>query len=198
MEAFAIELGQARQGSSEALSGLLGRYRTLLLWTAIQSMNSDLLTKAGASDVVQETMLEAVRDFPNFCGSSDEQWQAWLRQILANNVANFDRRYRRTSKRALNRELSIDDKSAVRRDAESMVQREPMPDVQVIEKESAEAVRSAMVRLPDDYREILNLRYQNQLGFAEIAVRMSRSENAVRKLWARALHAMQSHMDGKA
>jgi len=42
------------------------------------------------------------------------------------------------------------------------------------------------------------LRYQNQLGFAEIAVRMSRSENAVRKLWARALHAMQSHMDGKA
>jgi len=198
MEAFAIELGQARQGSSEALSGLLGRYRTLLLWTAIQSMNSDLLTKAGASDVVQETMLEAVRDFANFCGSSDEQWQAWLRQILANNLANFDRRYRRTSKRALNRELSIDDKSAVRRDAESMVQREPMPDVQVIEKESAEAVRSAMVRLPDDYREILNLRYQNQLGFAEIAVRMSRSENAVRKLWARALNAMQSHMDGKA
>ena len=198
MEVFAIELGQAREGSSEALSGLLGRYRNLLLWTAIQSMNSDLLTKAGASDVVQETMLEAVRDFANFCGSSDEQWQAWLRQILANNLANFDRQYQQTSKRAMGREQSIDDQSAVRRDAESIVQREPMPDVQVIEKERAEAVRSAMVSLPEDYREILNLRYQNQLGFAEIAVRMSRSENAARKLWARALHSLQSQMDDEA
>ena len=98
---FNHQLHQAREGSSEALSNLLGRYRSLLLWTANQTLDSELRTKMGASDVVQETMLEAVRDFQQFFGETDEEWQAWLRQVLSNNLNNADRRFRRTTKRSL-------------------------------------------------------------------------------------------------
>ena len=195
MTDFIHQLLQAREGSSEALSNLLGKYRRLLLWTANQTLDAELRTKMGASDVVQETMLEAVRDFQQFCGETDEEWQAWLRQVLANNLANADRRFRRTTKRSLEREKSMDAKSAVRRAVEFSAQREVSPDVLAIQKESGISLHLAITALPDDYRQLLMLRYQQQMAFTDIAKHMCRSENAVRKLWARAVQALQNQME---
>lgn len=195
MTDFRHQLHQAREGSSEALSDLLGRYRSLLLWTANQTLDAELRTKTGASDVVQETMLEAVRDFQQFCGETDEEWHAWLRQVLANNLTNADRRFRRATKRSLERERSIDAKSAVRRAAELSAPQEASPDVLAMQKESGSSLRAAIKGLPDDYRQLLMLRYQQQMAFADIAKHMVRSENAVRKLWARAVQALQEQME---
>ena len=50
------------------------------------------------------------------------------------------------------------------------------------------------MRLPDDYRQVLVFRYQDQLAFVDIARRMNRSDNAVRKLWARAVQSLQERM----
>ena len=62
--------------------------------------------KGGASDLVQETFLEAQRDFPRFQGTSEAELLGWLRQMLLNNVANFTRHYRIT-KREVGREVAI-------------------------------------------------------------------------------------------
>ena len=195
LDTIAEKLGQAREGSLEALSDLLEKYRSLLLWTAQQGLDAGLRTKFGASDVVQETLLEAFRDFPQFQGQSDEQWQAWLRQVLANNLANFERRYRHADKRLLERERSIDAESAVRREAERAVRRESPVEIEAMRKEHAASLTAALSALPDDYRQVLLLRYQQQLAFSDIATRMGRSENAVRKLWARAVRSLQEQME---
>ena len=49
--------------------------------------------KVDASDLVQETMLEAYRDFDRFQGRSEQEWMAWLRKILAHNVADLSARF---------------------------------------------------------------------------------------------------------
>ncbi len=194
MKAFSLQLSQSREGSEEALGELLGQYRNLLLWTANQALHSNLRTKIAASDVVQETLLEAVRDFHQFCGDSEEEWQAWLRQVLSNNVANWERHFLHTSKRSLELERSIDAESSVRREAELGFQRDPQPEDCAIQNEQTQSLSIALMSLPEDYRQVLVYRYQDQLAFGEIALRMNRSDNAVRKLWARAVQSLQALM----
>jgi RNA polymerase sigma-70 factor (ECF subfamily) len=61
--------------------------------------------------------------------------------------------------------------------------------------ERAAAVRAAMERLPDDYRQVLTLRYEDDMPFEEVAKRMGRTSNAVRKLWARAVERLEQELE---
>jgi RNA polymerase sigma-70 factor (ECF subfamily) len=60
--------------------------------------------------------------------------------------------------------------------------------------ERADAVRSAIARLPDDYQTVLRLRYDEDLPFDEVARQMGRTPNAVRKLWSRAVERLQQEL----
>src|SRR5580700_9060811 len=84
----------ARRGSREALGNALEACRRYLLAIASRELDPDLRAKGGASDLVQETFLEAQRDFARFQGSSPEELRAWLRQVLLHNVGAFTRRFR--------------------------------------------------------------------------------------------------------
>ena len=57
------------------------------------------------------------------------------------------------------------------------------------------ALERALGRLPEDYREVLLLRYQGDLSFEEIGRRLGRSANAARKLWLRALHKLEQELE---
>jgi RNA polymerase sigma-70 factor (ECF subfamily) len=94
----------ARRGSTAALGQLLERCRRYLLLVANHSLDSDLRPKAGASDLVQDTFVEAQQDFSRFQGSSEPELLAWLTKILTNRLANNVRHYRYTLKRSVDRE----------------------------------------------------------------------------------------------
>src|SRR5437764_11715348 len=101
------QLEAARTGSREALGRVLDSYRAYLLLIADRELDPKLQAKGGASDLVQETFLEAQRDFNGFQGSSDGELRAWLRQLLLHNLANWARRYRDAAKRQLDREVGL-------------------------------------------------------------------------------------------
>ena len=61
--------------------------------------------------------------------------------------------------------------------------------------EHAQAVQLALERLPKDHREVILLRYQEQLTFEEVGRRMDRSADAGRKLWWRALVRLQKELE---
>src|SRR5436190_19888330 len=90
---------RARAGSDEALGQLLEGFRPFLLQMAEEDIGSGLRPKAGASDLVQQSFLEAQRDFKSFRGMSREEALAWLRHILQNNLLDLARRYNATDKR---------------------------------------------------------------------------------------------------
>src|SRR6516162_7478128 len=100
-------LAEARTGSREALGQVLETFRGYLLLIANKEMGPELQAKGGGSDLVQDTFLEAQRDFANFHGDSPEELRAWLRRLLLNNVANFIRQYRERAKRDVRREVPI-------------------------------------------------------------------------------------------
>src|SRR3954470_22167833 len=84
----------ARAGDESARGQMLELFRDYLRLLARLELDRRLRGKADPSDLVQETFLEAHRDFPQFRGGTEPELAAWLRQILARNLANLVRRYR--------------------------------------------------------------------------------------------------------
>jgi RNA polymerase sigma-70 factor (ECF subfamily) len=190
----ARRLSAARAGSREALGEALEACRCYLLGVADRELDDRLRAKGGASDLVQETFLEAQRDFARFDGQTEEELLAWLRQILRNNLANFARRYRGTDKRNADREVVLGGGNEAGGAAPPLAAGTPTPSQQVSADEQRLELLRAIDRLPEDYRRILTLRYLEERAFDEIARLMGRSDNAVRKLWARAVGLLEKEL----
>ena len=93
----------ARRGDAAALGQALEAFREYLTLVASRGIGPGLATKAGASDLVQETFLAAQRGIAGFRGSTQAEWRAWLEAILTNQLANFRRSYLDTRKRRAER-----------------------------------------------------------------------------------------------
>src|SRR4051812_26573615 len=83
----------ARDGGPADVWSLLALYRDYLTRLAAARMPPGLRAKAGPSDLVQDTLLEAHRDFARFRGRTEAEWLGWLRRILVHNLGHFERRY---------------------------------------------------------------------------------------------------------
>jgi RNA polymerase sigma-70 factor, ECF subfamily len=183
-------LAAARDGSSEALGQILQAYRPYLLKIASRQMDDALQAKNGASDLVQETFLEAARDFPRFQGQSDVQLRAWLRCLLMHRFSKQGRHFRKTRKRRIDRERRLEDFLSGG-EAMSAFADCQTPSQNVSAEEQLDRLRQALQQLPEDYRRVLQLRYQEGLTFEAIGPRMGRTANAVRLLWLRAVERLK-------
>jgi RNA polymerase sigma-70 factor (ECF subfamily) len=186
----------ARQGSNEALGQVLEKCRLYLLAIARGELGADLQAKGSASDIVQETFLEAQRDFRKFSGRSEGELQRWLRQMLLHNVGAFSRRYRDTSKRDLSREVTTGPGTRSSIPWDIMADGAPSPSSIAIEQERVAELQRALAQLSDDHRRVIRLRYEEQRSFEEIGQEMNRSAEAVRKLWARAMQNLRQEWEG--
>jgi RNA polymerase sigma-70 factor (ECF subfamily) len=185
------------QGTTEASGALLAAYRPWLMLLARMQLDSQFHDKFDASDVVQQTLLEACRDLGQFRGRSETQFLAWLRQILAHVIAHEIRRYAGAEKRDIAREVSLEQSlaQASHRLGELLAASATSPSQQAVRHEQEICLAEALARLPDDYREILVLRNLEGLAHEEIARRMGRSTGAVRMLWVRALERIRQDLN---
>jgi RNA polymerase sigma-70 factor (ECF subfamily) len=183
----------ARTGDPEALGRLLELYRGYLGLLARLQVNRRLQGKVDPADLVQETFLAAHRAWPEFRGTSERELVAWLRTILAARVANLARHYFGTQGRdvRLERELAaeLDQSSRVLDHGLLAVQNSPSQEAS--RREQAVLLADTLGQLPEDYREVLILRHLEELTFPEVAERMGRSVDSVKKLWARALDRLR-------
>ncbi|HUY34013.1 MAG TPA: sigma-70 family RNA polymerase sigma factor [Pirellulales bacterium] len=189
-------LSQAQQGSETAQGALLEKYRTYLQLLSRVEIGRRLQTKVDASDVVQETFLEAHRNFGKFRGGSEAEFVAWLRAILAGRIANLVRHYLGTQGRDLRREQGLNielDQSSQLIDR-GLFAIQSTPSQHVAQREQGVILAEALSKLPRDYREVVVLRNFEELAFPEVARRMERSEDSVQKLWVRALASLRQIM----
>jgi RNA polymerase sigma-70 factor (ECF subfamily) len=168
---------------------LFDLYRSYLKTLARIQMGGRLAGKLDASDVVQEVFLRASTRFEQFQGTTEQEFLAWLRKVLATVLSNLVRQYHGTQQRdpRLERELDhgLDHTSRILR--RTLAAAEPSPSEHVARKELAVLFADALEQLPDHYREVILLRHIEELPFPEIAARMNRSVDSVKKLWPRAL-----------
>jgi|SRR5579864_167713 len=187
-------LAAARAGSREALGQVLETFRGYLLLVADREIDQELRAKGGASDLVQDTFLEAQRDFGHFHGASADEMRAWLRQLLRNNVANFTRQYRERAKREVRREVPLEAGGSSHERGAGLAADTLSPSGEAQAHEQSQALARAMKRLPPDYRQVLALRHEEHLTFGEIGQQMERTANAARMLWLRAVERLQKEL----
>lgn len=180
---------QGKAGDEAAVGALLELYRNYLRLLARVRIGPRLQGKVDASDLVQETFLEAHRHFAGFQGSEEPQLAHWLRQILAAKAANVVRHYLGTQGRdvRLEQELAAGlDNSSHALGAE-LAASLSSPSQQAVRREQAVLLADALERLPADYREVIVLRHLEGLTFPQVAGRMGRTQDSVEKLWLRGL-----------
>jgi RNA polymerase sigma-70 factor (ECF subfamily) len=193
----AIESALAEARSDVGVLGkLLQRYYNYLRLIAAAQLGRGIARRVSPSDVVQEVMLAAHRDFGGFQGSTAEEFAAWLRTILSRALIREFERHLTAEKRDLRREISLD---AVARDLESSCAMgaslvsatvdDPATIVSVAEE--SRRIADLVARLPDDYQQVVILKNFGGLENHEIARRMNRSEQAIRLLWMRALRRLR-------
>ncbi len=191
-------LSQARSGSSDCLGQLLELYRHYLGLLARLEIGRTLQAKLDASDLVQDTLLEAHRNFPKFRGAGETQFVCWLRQIMAASLANLLRRYLGTQGRdvRLERDLAVHLDQSSRLLDRGLVAPISSPSQQASRREQVVLLADALALLPEDYREVIVLRHLEGLSFAEVGQRMGRSLDSVEKLWVRGLARLRQMMGG--
>jgi RNA polymerase sigma-70 factor (ECF subfamily) len=175
----------------------LERFRSWLGLLARLQVEPRLRAKLDASDVVQQTMLEAVRGWPNFRGGTEAELAAWLRQILARVLLHERRRFGGAQRRDLGREVSLEQALAEssRRLGDLFAAPDTSPSERAGRHELELRLADAMARLPADYAEVILLRNIDGLSHDEIARRMGRGSGAVRMLWVRALARLRQELD---
>jgi RNA polymerase sigma-70 factor (ECF subfamily) len=189
---FVEILSQARAGSNDALGQLFELCRGYLLLVAHQEYDFGLQAKTSPSDLVQDTFCEAHRDFATFHGASEAEFLAWMRRLLLNNMANFSRSFRQTDKRAIGRELSLQNNGGG--PPIDSPDDDPSPSGEAMAREQVLAIDKALESLPEDYRRVIILRYREERGWDEIASMLGSSANAARKLWLRAVEHLRQKM----
>jgi RNA polymerase sigma-70 factor (ECF subfamily) len=201
-EAADINAGQlldrARAGDRPALGRLLEVYRSYLLVLARVQIGRRLQGKVDASDVVQEAFLGAYRDFPQFRGTTEKEFLAWLRQVLASLLANLVRHYQGTQRRDIRLERQLDrelEQSSHALDR-ALVAPHSSPSHQAVRREQSMLLANALGRLPPEWRDLLILRHLEGLTFPEVARRLGRTLDSVKKLWPRALAGLRQVLEG--
>lgn len=190
-------LNRARTGDDTARDELFARCRTYVGVVARAEVESWLQAKVDASDLVQQTLLEAHREMDQFRGSTEGEWLAWLRRILSHNAVDFVRHYKGTAKRQINREVRMhaptaDNSLGRTLDLSAGIE---TPSELVIRKEREIEIAEAISELATDHQEVIMLRNLQRLPFNEVAERMGRSRPAVQMLWMRALRSLRKILE---
>jgi RNA polymerase sigma-70 factor (ECF subfamily) len=180
----------ARDGDASALGHLLGGFQSYLRLIADRELGADLKQKCAASDLVQQTFLDAQRAFRRFQGSGPGELRVWLEQILHNNLGDAARRFRSVEKREIGREVALAGNGT---DIEALID-STTPSKTVLAREEEDKLRQALARISEDQRRVIVLRNLERRKFEDIALAFGRSTGAVKKLWSRAISQLKDEL----
>ncbi len=120
----------------------------------------------------------------------------WLRRIISGKTNDLIRRYLGSQCRDVRREQQL--VAELKRSSKDLDCRllatHASPNKQITRREENVLVTNILATLPEDYREVLILRHLEGLSFHEVAQRMERSVDSVKKLWKRGLARLRGSM----
>ncbi|MHC4515402.1 MAG: RNA polymerase sigma factor [Planctomycetota bacterium] len=177
---------------------------TEFLQRAIHSkMDARLRSVLEPDDVMQDVMIAAYRSIGDADFPSAQAFRRWLGVLVQNRLVDLARRYFGTKRRcgtttSLDETAGPGDSGAPVRARERVPSYDPSPSSIATRREAAEALEHVLACIPPHYRQIIRLVQIERLSTREIAARMGKKPEAVRKCLSRALEACRKAMLRKA
>lgn len=187
---FADHLRLARGGDRGSAERLFTLFQRDLVRSARHVLWGGLQAKLDAEDLVQDTFLAAWERLDQFRGTTAEELASWLRRVLASQFSRAVRRYRIAKGRDIRLERPLVAGSSPSAQAVAPAAPGTTPSQHAIRAEGKDRIDRALATLPEHYRLVLDWHERQGLPLSQIGRSLGRSEEAVRKLWSRALLAL--------
>jgi RNA polymerase sigma-70 factor, ECF subfamily len=187
---------RARRGDGEARQLLLARHRDRLRRMVAVHLDRRLAARVDPSDVVQEALAEAARKLDDYLREQPLAFYPWLRRLAWERLAKLHQRHIGAERRSVTREehAPLPEESAVEL-ARRLVAPGTSPSHQVLRQELQVRVQAALAALPWRDREVLVLRYLEQLTTAETAAVLGLTAGAVKLRHLRALERLRGLLE---
>lgn len=165
----------AVKGDQEAFNHLYDRY-----FTAVYKRVAYLVPGEDVDDVTQEVLIAMLKSLKSFRGES--KFSTWLRVITNRHIAN----YYRKNKHSLT-DSPLDNESSAIKSSQTLSETEL----------TRIFVQQGLDQIPEQYREIIILRFAEGLKFQEIADLQEKSLDATKSMFRRAISAMREQLGGQ-
>jgi RNA polymerase sigma-70 factor (ECF subfamily) len=182
-------LEQVRAGDRQAFERLFERHRAPLRQMIEVRADARLRARLDPSDVVQETQLEAFRRLTDYLERQPMPFHLWLRKMAYERLLNLRRDHVTAARRSVMREVPLPDASSLQLAARLLAGNasRSSPSARLARSELAAQMRQALAQLPEDDREILLLRYVDNLSNQEIAALLEINGASASKRHGRAI-----------
>lgn len=186
-------LSRARAGDRTALSELLALHAAKLERMVELRMDAQLGRRVEAADIVQDTLLEASERFPQWSARQDYPFAVWLRLLAAQRLQGALREHHRQKRDVAREQLAPSARSSLTatRAADWLMSTHTTPTQAAQRAELRERVLAALEELGEIDREVLVLRYFEQLSNEEAAAELGIDPDAASKRFARALQRIR-------
>jgi RNA polymerase sigma-70 factor (ECF subfamily) len=188
-------LSRAERDERPAVARLLAMHRQRLRKMVAIRLDPRLAARADPSDIVQETLIVAHEKLPAYLRDRPIPFYPWLRQIALEQIIRYSRRHVKARARSVLREEQPEphlSEASAELLAGRLLSSGSRPELRLERKEIQAQVKAALAQLPADYREVLVLRFLEELSLEEVATVLGTTEGAIRGKQLRALQRLQS------
>ena len=197
-------IAKARAGEPEALGELCHLYRNYMRMVVRTGLGPKLRERVELSDVVQEALVEVVRQFPQFTGQNEAALVGWLRRLVGQKLADLGRYHSRAKRSGGSPDVALDaawdlpggDGSAGGRLLDMLSLSQTSPSEAASRRELTVLLADALAALPESEAEVLWLYHAENLSFESIGDRVGLSRKSIRGIWARGLKSLKRTLDG--
>lgn len=146
-----------------------------------------LSAKLDPDDLVQQTLLEAVKSPETYQGKTEQEILSYLRRALTNNLIDAARKFGNTR-----HDITADQfADSSRKMDDWLAAPDTSPSERVCRNERYSQLAEGLLRLPDAQRIAIQMRYLQGLRVSEIARTLDRTEGAIAALLHRAVTALK-------
>jgi RNA polymerase sigma-70 factor (ECF subfamily) len=185
-------LERVRGGDGTARQLLWARHRQRLRRLIALRLDRRLRARVDPSDVVQEALTEADHELGKYLHEPPLPFYPWLRQIAVDRLAKLHRRHLEAGRRSARREATGGAAAdSVMLLAGQLAASGTSPSEHVVRQERRQRLHAALAQLAERDREVLVLRYLEQLSTRETAAVLGVSEGAVKLRHLRALERLR-------
>lgn len=189
-------LDAVARGSVDARGRVLTYYRDRLKRAVAARLDPRLAARLDSSDVVQDVLAEAARGLDGYLTTRPAEFYVWMRGIAERRLIDLHRRHLHAARRTVRREARPPASSGYGPDR--LPADLSSPSREVLRAEQAARLRAALARLGPDDREVLMLRYIEQMSLGDAAVVLGISRTAAKSRHLRALERLTAVLGDSA